>query len=124
MRPQNEETARQPGSNTSGFRRHQQDTPSQTRHQLSPLGRDETAVTCDEFAGYPVLIDAETAAELLSLALRTVSKHTASGAIPSLKIGKSRRYRTAELLAWLDADCPTEANAGDEIRARMRGGAA
>lgn len=122
MTPKNEETARQPASNTSGYIRHQEDTPNQSRHQLSPLGRVETI--SEEFAGYPVLIDAETAAELLSLAPRTVSKHTATGAIPSLKIGGSRRYRTSELLAWLNADCPTNANAGEEIRAQLRGGAA
>jgi hypothetical protein len=37
-------------------------------------------------------------------------------AIPSFKIGKSRRYCPNELRAWIRAGCPTEGGAGDRVR--------
>lgn len=45
------------------------------------------------------LIDARAAAELLGCSVPTVERLTKSGAIPSVKLGRLRRYRRAELLA-------------------------
>ena len=71
----------------------------------------------------PVLIDARHAAAILEIGQRTLAKYTATGAVPSVKIGTLRRYVLAELHAWIEAGCPIEAGAGDSIRAELRGGA-
>ena len=72
--------------------------------------------------GKPLLIGVKEATELLAIAERTLSKYTATGAVPSLKLGGARRYVITELRAWIDAGCPTEPGAGDAIRERLRGG--
>jgi len=70
----------------------------------------------------PVLIDARHAAAMLAIAGQTLSKHTASGAIPSVKLGGARRYVVAEIQEWIRAGCPIEPGAGEAIRLRPRGG--
>ncbi len=46
-----------------------------------------------------VMLDALAAAELLGCSVPTIERLTKSGAIPSVKIGRLRRYRRADLLA-------------------------
>ena len=48
------------------------------------------------------LLTAPEVAELLSLPVSWVREHTRSGAIPHLKLGRYRRYREADVHAWLD----------------------
>jgi excisionase family DNA binding protein len=44
------------------------------------------------------LIDVHDAAELLGCSVPTVERLTRSGVIPSIKLGRLRRYRRADLL--------------------------
>ena len=62
------------------------------------------------------LIDAKAASALLSIGARRLWVLSNCRAIPSFKIGKSRRYCPNELRAWIRAGCPTEGGAGDRVR--------
>ena len=64
----------------------------------------------------PLLIDAKAACSLLSIGERRLWVLSNSRAVPSYKIGKSRRYCPDELRAWIRAGCPTEGGAGDRVR--------
>lgn len=55
----------------------------------------------------PLLITPKDAAPLLAISPRQLATLTKSGAIPSRKIGRSRRYSLDELRAWLAAGSPT-----------------
>lgn len=68
----------------------------------------------------PLLIDAKSARVLLRVGERQLWVLTNRRAIPSFKIGKSRRYCPDELRAWVRAGCPTEAGAGDRVRKAVR----
>lgn len=46
-----------------------------------------------------VMLDALGAAALLACSVPTVERLTKAGAIPSVKVGRLRRYRRADLLA-------------------------
>ena len=46
-----------------------------------------------------VFLDALGAAALLACSVPTIERLTKSGAIPSVKVGRLRRYRKADLLA-------------------------
>src|SRR5262249_10548236 len=48
----------------------------------------------------PILVDPREAARLLSISPRKLWQLTKDGEIPSLKIGKSVRYRVADLDSW------------------------
>ncbi|MCP3903277.1 MAG: helix-turn-helix domain-containing protein [Planctomycetes bacterium] len=91
------DSARTPGSNTGGTSNAQQDSP--------------------------LLIDAKAAAAMLAIGARTLWTYTNCNAIPSRKIGRAVRYCPDELRAWIAAGCPTDAGAGDRVRAVMRKGA-
>jgi hypothetical protein len=67
----------------------------------------------------PLLIDAPDACKLLCLGERRLWSLSTCRAIPSYKIGKSRRYCPNELRAWVRAGCPTQAGAGDRIRKEL-----
>jgi len=64
----------------------------------------------------PLLIDAPAACALLCLGERRLWELSNCNAIPSYKIGKSRRYCPDELRAWIRAGCPTTPNAADAVR--------
>jgi hypothetical protein len=68
----------------------------------------------------PLLIDAKNAKAMLCLGERRLCELSTCGAIPSHKVGKSRRYCPLELQAWVRAGCPTEPGAGDRIRKAAR----
>jgi excisionase family DNA binding protein len=51
------------------------------------------------------LIDSAQAAELLGCSVPTVERLTRSGAIPSVKVGRLRRYRPSELLGNRKGGC-------------------
>lgn len=68
----------------------------------------------------PALIDAKATRAMLSIGERRLWELTNCGAIPSFKIGKSRRYCPDELRAWIRAGCPTEPGAGDRVRKAVR----
>jgi excisionase family DNA binding protein len=48
----------------------------------------------------PILVDCREASRLLSISPRKLWELTKLGEIPSLKIGKSVRYRIVDLEAW------------------------
>lgn len=62
----------------------------------------------------PLLVDAKSAARLLSIGLRQLWSLTACGAIPSRRIGRSVRYSPDELRVWISAGCPTAPKATGE----------
>lgn len=64
----------------------------------------------------PLLIGAKAACLALSMGERRLWSLTNCRAIPSRKIGKSVRYSPAELAAWVDFGCPTQAGAADRVR--------
>lgn len=41
-------------------------------------------------------------------------------AIPSYKVGRSRRYSPDELRAWVACECPTEPGAAERVRRAVR----
>ena len=47
------------------------------------------------------LLDANEVAELLSVPVGWVREHTRSGAIPSIELGRYRRYDRGDVLEWL-----------------------
>ena len=54
-----------------------------------------------------LLIDVKTAASLLNVSPRTLYRLHSVGATPDpVRIGRLVRFRLAELLAWIEADCP------------------
>jgi hypothetical protein len=64
----------------------------------------------------PLLIDAPDACKLLCMGERRLWVLSNCRAIPSFKVGRSRRYCPDELRAWIRAGCPTEGGAGDRVR--------
>jgi excisionase family DNA binding protein len=48
------------------------------------------------------LLTAREVAEMLSVPVSWVRDHTRSGAIPNLQLGRYRRYREDDVLAWLE----------------------
>ena len=48
------------------------------------------------------LLNAGEVAELLNVPTSWVREHTRSGTIPHLQLGRYRRYRLDDVLAWLD----------------------
>jgi hypothetical protein len=76
--------------------------------------------TTESHATARLLIDSYAACITLSVCKRVLSRLTQSGAIPSFKIGKSRRYCPIELQAWVKGGCPTAPNSGDRIRKAAR----
>lgn len=73
-------------------------------------------VTMSVGAPVPLLIDSKAACVLLCIGERRLWVLSNCRAIPSFKIGKSRRYCPDELKAWIRAGCPTDAGAGDRVR--------
>lgn len=49
------------------------------------------------------LLDAHEVAEMLAVKVSWVREATRSGAMPSVRLGKYRRYNRSEVLAWLDS---------------------
>lgn len=47
------------------------------------------------------LLEAREVAELLSVPVGWVREHTRSGAIPSIELGRYRRYDRADVLKWV-----------------------
>jgi excisionase family DNA binding protein len=50
----------------------------------------------------PLLVDADGAAERLGIGRRSVERRAATGELPSVRIGASRRFRVADLAAYVD----------------------
>lgn len=69
------------------------------------------------------LLTAPEAAESLRLGKRRLWSLSKCEALPSLKIGRSRRYNPIELDAWVALGGPTDPGAAARVRQSIRGGA-
>ena len=49
------------------------------------------------------LLEAGEVAELLNVPIGWVREHTRSGAIPSITLGRYRRYDRGDVLAWVES---------------------
>jgi excisionase family DNA binding protein len=65
------------------------------------------------------LLTADEVAELLAVPVSWVRESTRSGAIPHVELGRYRRYRLADVEAWLE-ECKRP---GRTITLRRNGGA-
>ncbi|MEQ9095399.1 MAG: helix-turn-helix domain-containing protein [Phycisphaerales bacterium] len=70
----------------------------------------------------PALLTTKQASAFLGLPPRTIARHVSCNALPSVKIGRSRRFPITALNAWLAAGCPTEPGDGGRILADLRKG--
>jgi excisionase family DNA binding protein len=59
-------------------------------------------MTAVEFPSKGGLISAEECAAYLGVEMNWVYRNAKSGLIPSVKIGKYRKFRISEIDAWLD----------------------
>jgi hypothetical protein len=62
-----------------------------------------------------LLIPGRAAADALSMSLRRLTQLTSIGAVPSVKIGRSRRYCPQQLAEWVRLGCPIEPGAAKRI---------
>ena len=62
-----------------------------------------------------LLITGPAATVVLSMSLRRLTQLTSIGAVPSIKIGRSRRYCPQQLAAWVRLGCPVEPGAAKRI---------
>jgi len=62
-----------------------------------------------------LLLTGPAASALLSMSLRRLTQLTTMGAVPSVKIGRSRRYCPQQLAEWVRVGCPTEPGAAERI---------
>ena len=67
----------------------------------------------------PLLFTVTQAMAATTLRRRRLVKLTTIGAIPSIKIGRSRRYCPRELAAWVSQGCPTDPGAAARVREGM-----
>lgn len=55
----------------------------------------------------PLAVDAKTLARMLCCSVRHIERQDAAGKLPApVRIGRSKRWRAAEIDAWLQAGCP------------------
>ncbi len=52
------------------------------------------------------MLDVHAAAKILGLSVPTLERRTRDGSVPSIKIGRLRRYRRSDLLGFPGASCP------------------
>ncbi len=62
-----------------------------------------------------LLITGPAATLVLSMSLRRLTQLTSIGAVPSVKIGRSRRYCPQQLAEWIRLGCPIEPGAAKLI---------
>lgn len=66
-----------------------------------------------------ILVDAVEAAELLGISRAHFLKQVSNGEAPrGVKVGRSRRWSTDELSAWVYSDCPSREQ-WEELRRRL-----
>lgn len=70
----------------------------------------------------PLLIGAKEVARLLGRSERSVWRDEGTGRLPQpVRLGGSKRWRLAEIRAWVEAGCPDRRN-WQQIRAAVRSG--
>jgi excisionase family DNA binding protein len=68
--------------------------------RVDQASRSPTEAT---LVGVPRLMTADQVAELLGMDVEWVWKMSRRGAIPTITLGRSRRYRRDAILGWLEA---------------------
>lgn len=76
-------------------------------NSTTPLCQSDSARPPEAVQGKPELLTAAEVAALLGCSMRTVIRLADAGRMPrGAKLGGLRRWRRAELAAWLDDGCP------------------
>lgn len=58
----------------------------------------------------PLLVNADAVARMMSVSVRTLWRLLSAGQlVPPLRLGRSVRWRKAEIEAWIQAGCPAPA---------------
>jgi prophage regulatory protein len=58
----------------------------------------------------PMLVNAEEVARMLDVSERTLWRLVSAGKVPTpVRIGRSTRWRLAEVRQWIEGGCPPEA---------------
>lgn len=58
----------------------------------------------------PLLIDIRTLSVLLNRSVASLERDQSAGRLPKpVRLGGSRHWRRAEIVAWVEAGCPTPA---------------
>jgi predicted DNA-binding transcriptional regulator AlpA len=69
-----------------------------------------------------LLIDPQTLADLLSISRSTLYQLQAEQAIPApIQLGRLKKWRLAEILEWIEADCPPQSVWAHRRRDSVRG---
>jgi hypothetical protein len=56
----------------------------------------------------PLLVDIRGLSKLLSRSIASLARDDAAGRLPAgLRIGSSKRWRYSEIVAWVEAGCPS-----------------
>jgi excisionase family DNA binding protein len=67
----------------------------------------------DEADPGPLLITAEEVARMMNISTRTLWRLSSAGRMPApVRIGGNTRWRTAEVLRWIEDGCPQKAMTG------------
>lgn len=61
------------------------------------------------------LMNAHEVAELLQVDVEWVRRHTRAGNVPCITLGRYRRYRRSDIVAWIDE----RSSGGDRRRLRV-----
>lgn len=76
----------------------------ETRSPDEPPGPDDSR---SPNAPAPLLIDIQGLSVMLSRSVASLERDAAAGRLPrSIRLGGSRKWRVAEIRAWVDAGCP------------------
>lgn len=73
----------------------------------------------DSLPPAPLLLTVPQAMAATTLSRRRLTQLTSIGAIPSHKVGRSRRYSPVELARWVAAGCPVDPGAAARVREDM-----
>jgi predicted DNA-binding transcriptional regulator AlpA len=61
--------------------------------------------------GAPLLVDIKGLSKLLQRSVASLHRDEAEGRLPAgIKIGRSKRWRVAEIKAWVEAGAPSQAS--------------
>jgi excisionase family DNA binding protein len=77
--------------------------PRDTRPAVHHNQPEEGTMSTTPINPEPLLLNVDEAAHLLGLKPKTVYEYSAAGLIPSVKVGRLRRFSRAQLEAWVAA---------------------
>jgi excisionase family DNA binding protein len=71
-----------------------------------------------EYHGEELLLEPWEAAEALKISASQLEKWTSQNLVPSVKLGRLRRYSPDALKAWIAKGCPMEPQGSGEVGER------